>query len=592
MSLGIQRVYREEPPSKPTPTDRTLTNLPPRDRKFTGRFEDIRELHTLLAGNDIVALTQQATREPMGIGKSSTGIAYAWKYLNEYPGGVFFLCGSQEPFFVELAKLSEPLQQQRESNERETATKVCKHLTNGAASLLVIDGIDDPKRWTAIVESGFLPEGNCRKLVVSRCRTLAGAKKCEIARLENSQAVALLAAFRKDAKEHRNASIAGDMVDACHGMPLLVALVGAHMLINTHTNWADCYARLMQGGDGKPDLQQIADKVTDEILLTLPSQHRAALQIAALLPPDQIVTQWLVELIRVESESGLNADGELKEPSVVISDLIYMQLLRSLRDGHKIVGMHEVVRRRIRERSSGIDTQVALDLVADLAKRRAVEVQQAPESSPAQNELSPLLALAGELSSHGRIQDALQVVNQVCPAMSAAGRDYEVVATLDHIKTPNEELNQLITPTILTIKAASLMKVGDTSGARKNAESALKIEQARRGLNDPVVANRHSNLAGILKVQGDLLNARDQIERAIQIEENHFGPEHLNLSIRHWWLGEIALAEHNQEQAQREIQLAYRIMRKHLPEDHPQMQVLCKTLARYSVSPSDGAELN
>ena len=86
------------------------TNLPPRDLKFVGRFDELRQIHELLPRNRRVGLRQQAVPHTQGgMGKTAVAIAYGWKHLIDYPGGVFFLDVNSGSFVSELASLAELL---------------------------------------------------------------------------------------------------------------------------------------------------------------------------------------------------------------------------------------------------------------------------------------------------------------------------------------------------------------------------------------------------------------------------------------------------------------------------------------------------
>ncbi len=606
---AIEHTRRHVVPKTQTSTENPITNLPPRDRKFTGRFDELRDLHESLTYNSTVGLSQlQSAQVQRGIGKTSLAIAYGWKHMKDYPGGVFFLHGDRKPLCVELARLAEVMRLQPMSNEQSTAEKVTRRLAQSAPSLLIIDGVETEEQWRDIEESKLLPRGNCRWLVTTRRAKLGSGdmRMLSIGRMPYDHGIRFLSAFRKDAMDRENRLIVGDIVDWFDGLPLALGFVGAYMLIKDDMTWSECRERLSGLEIGKvvttkrgetitPDYPKFVSTMLDELLSVLPRQYAVALQYAALLPKEPIITNWLLEFVGYDSTTPAAQveASKLKQPSVVISDLIFMQLLRSLADGHKTIGMNNVVREKLRQRLSEGNNEArdAMQIVRDFAHNRSAIVSQFVQSKAGRSELSPLLRLSDELRGHGLISEAITVTNRVVPLLNALGRDYEAIEALEPLTTMDiaAELHPSEIAVLLTNKAASSLKLGDIQVARRYMELALQIEQKNRCPDDPVLAVRHSNLAGILKSQGELLKARRHIATAVLIEERHFGPDHLNLALRHWWLGDISLAENDQEGALKAYQLAYEILTKHLPAEHPQVQRMAKIVARHTPVSTDVA---
>ncbi len=586
----------ESKPSSP------ITNLPPSDPKFFGRDEELNEIHELLQEHGSVAITQQLVpHDDGGLGKTSTAIAYGWRYLNEFPGGVFFVSGCKSIWQADMAGLAKVLGLSRQSSQQATIASVEQHLSAGARSLLILDGLDDSAQWNDMQQSGLLPKGNCQQIVTTRRQQLQDLTICTLEGLPRDQAVGMLAMYREDAGERENRSIVRDIVDWFDGLPFALSLVGAHMLFHGDTTWINFRDRLRALGIGRalpdkrrgglaiPDYANHVRVLIDELLDAMPRQHRIALEYAALMPARRLMTKWLIALLQADESSpaGL-AGGAPKPATTVASDLIFVQLLRSLSEGHKTLTLHGALRKRLLQRhgKSHLEMADSLDNVQQLAEQRAATASAMAKKSAQREELLPLLQLACCLAEHGRSRESVAVANQVAPLLHSLGRELQVVEMLKPLA--EEEVIKQLAPeaaaVLLSNVAVSLAKSGQATVARRHMEQALQIEQRHLPPDDPALAIRHSNLAGILKALGDLVKARRHIETAIRIEEKHYGADHQNLAIRHWWLGDIALGEGEKDEARAEYQLAHKIMSKyHLPEN-PQVRMLTKILRRHDTA--------
>ncbi len=574
------------------------TNLPPRDPKFVGRFTEIDDIRETLAKTKNVALTQPPVpHKDGGVGKTSLAIAYGWAKLAEYPGGVFFLQDDAPSLMIELARLSDLLELPIQSTQRATAQAVINRLASGPPSLLIVDNVAESQKWYEAIRTNVIPEGNCHRLITTQRTELECLKMMTIGRLQQEQSVRMLAEFRQDAGDAENESLVGEVIDVLGGLPLGLATVGAFLAVNQSVTLRQCVDRLKQrestaadapnAGTSTPNFQQSVNAVIEDVVTTLPIQHRLVLELASLLCHREFMTKWLVELLQTEAvRAVVHESGQpVFEPTSVVSDLIFLQLLRSLGKGHKSLTMHPRLRARLHERCRAKQFALndAISLVVQLADRRSHIGNLAVQKSALRAELSPLLDLAEHLHQCGRLEAAVKVVNQLAPPLHSLGRDAEAVAAIDRFK-PTEIVDQLppaVGAVLLSNKAAALTSVGDLRAAHRYMEHALQIERQHLPAGDPALAIRHSNLAGILKTLGELDRARQHIKVAIAIEERHHGPEHLTLGLRRWWLADIESAAGNREEALSQYEHAREIMSKHLPSDHPQFRSLVDVLCEH-----------
>ena len=125
-------------------------------------------------------------------------------------------------------------------------------------------------------------------------------------------------------------------------------------------------------------------------------RHRA-LEYAALLPQDDIVGVWMVELLEQDPTITLpTPPGHEGHPvTAVLSDLEDLRVLIPGNCAERTLSLHRFLRHRLRDRlsASGDVRGTLLDAICGLAERRGPLSQQAIVENPApQAELKPLQA--------------------------------------------------------------------------------------------------------------------------------------------------------------------------------------------------------
>ena len=581
-----------------------LNNLPPRDPKFVGRFEELHQLSDLLVRNLRVGLYQQpAPHTQGGMGKTATAIAYAWQHLKNYPGGVFFLDASTAPLLTEMAKLSTLLGCAPAPNEQAAAHEVRDRLSLGPAALLIIDGLDESAKWNRAQQMKLIPEGNCRCLITTSRSSLSDVTMCVIGRLPRDHGVRALAGFRPDATDRENEPIAGDIVDMFDGLPIGLSLVGAFMALNPDSTWDSCRERVKKianatipdrprnnpdrgrGQQEVPDFVKLVHGFFDEVLESLPPQLRFGMEYAAHMPSSRIPMSWLSQLSQSGDATKLaKILGGVLTGQQVVAGLLSLQILRAQSPGYKSIGMSRILRRRMKQLfdDGNVQHDGAFDDVITMLGQRANTSELALQKKSIRNELTPLAEFAKELKNKRRFEEASKIANQVAQALHRLGRFHEVIELIDEL-LDNEVVDEFEPTTVAVLmsdKAVTLCAAGQVDEARRLMDRALQIEQRHLPTDHPTIAAHYSNLAGILIAGGELTKARRFIEQAIQIEEKQFGADNARLGLRHWWLGDIDVAEKKQDEAIARYQRAHEIMAKHFPAEHPHIKNLAKILDR------------
>jgi Tfp pilus assembly protein PilF len=566
------------------PVHKPPRNLPPRDERFAGREAELAELHGELNAASQVGITQQhAVHGHGGIGKTSTAIEYAWRHLDDYPGGVFYLaCDSELPPAV--SSLAPHLGLALSERSEEIAARVKQHLETGEPCLLVLDNVDGPEQWRNPPWNRYLPAGACRRLITTRAEHLADVKMYRLDRLDGDAGVALLAGFRPDAAGDADARRVVEWFD---GLAVGLTVAGAYMQDNPDLSWKryahsldekglDTVRRTEDAVAAQRTYERRVDSVFDDLVDSLPPAERRALEYAALLPEDEIYRDWLPaflsadEQVEVPEPPGREGEGA----SRVVAKLIERRLLRELRDEGAVLGLHRVLRHRLYERLSKENGQAALvESICKLARSRGVASHGWVEDRRVRVELKPLAALSRELAKSGQTKAAATLGNRITTPMRQLGRFAEQRAVLEPLASePNLTLiGQIESARLLSNLAMILKDMGELRESRERMERAIEIDEQNFDPNHPTLATRYSNFATILQDMGELRESRERMERAIKIDEQNFDPNHPTLATRYSNLATILLDMGELRDARERMERAIEIEERSFDPNHPSL---------------------
>ena len=623
----------------------TLTpprNIRQRNDRFVGRESEFDDLHDRLTRERNVGVTQQAGVHGMGgVGKTEVAFEYAWRRLDDYPGGVFGVRGDRDLLMPQLAELAVDLGLDEQDRPDRTAKMVKQRLEAPPDSLLIIDNLDEWDRLTTAAWRNWLPGEACRRIITTRQSHMPGlSEMMPLERLTREQGIELLAHHRPDAADQANHEAVGDVVDFFDGLAVGVNVVGLYMAINTTASWQKLKTDLETGGfaaikamekktGGALNYDQRVVAIFEETLSQLPEPEQRALEYASLMPPDVVVRSWLWDLLERDGDVKLDAVGFDRPAEAVVSSLLRLTLLHPIGDDAQLTSLHRLLRQHINDRLEADKGQreKLLDQIRDLAERRGENSHEAVTDKAIRWELSPLLALSKRLRELGRISDAAKLANWVHTPMEVLDRFEEdrvslarfldgsgaivegvptaeagilhsnLAMTLRDLGDPNgarEQMERAIEideahseadhPRLavsLSNLALILQDVGDLNGARKQIERAIQIDQKHFEPNHPTLAIRYSNLATILRDLGDPKSARKQMERAIDIDPAHFEADPPTLATRYNNLAHIELEDGNKAEACRLWRMAYEILTRHFDDDHPNLRSVVAALEKH-----------
>jgi tetratricopeptide (TPR) repeat protein len=500
----VYEALRERPASP--------NNLPHLPDHFVGREYELDVLHTLLEGGDDAAISGVESLCDGGIGKSLLAMAYAYRHLEKYPGGVVYLRGDSPSLVADLALVAEDWGVPKGESPRETAgifRQVLQDPTRPA--LLLVDNLDDLKSLTPEVRA-VLPKHPCRCLATTRLRSIPGMRSLSLDNLREEDAVALLTRFRPDAEEHPTP--VRRIVLGLERWALGVTLVGVYMSCRPAVTWEGYAAHLEDKGllslelldeqvavaDGptgndmvRPDrYPHRVSALLDDVLSTLPPATQRLLEYAALLPRDLAPVPWLVALLEEDDvERRTPGPGETSVAASSVVELVEQRRLFRETGGADVLRTIAVHRLLADELTSRLHTTGAHEprmrtVLAHATSRARYLFDHAIQDKEGRHELPVLQALLEELEDEGPFAKEVALL-----ASETSG-----------------VLNAL----------------GDHAAARACSERAVPVGEATLGADDPKLAARYSNVAAVLKDEGKLEEARGYLERAIAIEESALPP--------------------------------------------------------------------
>lgn len=562
-----------------------------RNRSFTGREDELDRLHSLFASNTPGAAFQ-ALSGLGGVGKTQLALEYAYLFASSYD--VVWWLRAEEPAtlaadFADLA-MALRLPGRNESDQRVSIEIVKQWLSRSGRWLLIFDSVREPRD----VAPYLTPAGTGHVLVTSRHAAWRGvATPLPMRGLKRDDAIAFLLSRTGSADTDPTAQDepAAQLAEALGDLPLALAQAGAYIEESgtTIAAYLDLFQRrqeeLLRRGAGSESAPTVAT-TWDIAIRDARSRSPAAaelLNLCAFLAPDDIPRDAL----------GEGADrfppvlaATVKDPLALgdaVAALRRYSLIEVLEDGisvHRLV--QAVVRERLPdderkawvERAASLVNQVfPTDLddpaVRSLGKRwlphvRAV-AERAGAAGVAQETIAQVLYRAAKLSrKSGAYKDSRELFLRALGIATAIyGPDHAKVAAI---------LSGLALALVLG-------DLGDPAEARRYAERALAIDEARLGTVDMAVARDLNNLAHVSWRFGELDKARAYVERAIKIHEEIRGADDPELIRRLNNRGFLLREMRDLEGARQLLERALALGESRLGPDDPDVATFHSNLA-------------
>jgi tetratricopeptide (TPR) repeat protein len=470
-----------------------ITNLPARNRNFTGRAELLERLQAgLRAASGDVSPQAMVIHGLGGVGKSQLVLEYAHWHAAEYELIWWIPAQRTTTAVAALAALARRLGGQEDTEQGELMAELFAELRRRTRWLLIFNNADTPKQLAPLLPPG----GDGHVLVTSR--DPAWAKVAEPLRLDVLRRVESVALLRRRTGSDDEASAVA-VAEFLGDLPLALEEAAAY-IEETRIDLVE-YLRLARErtaelfGLDQPsgDEQRVATTWSvslDSIRLEAPAAEEL-LDLCAFLAPDDI-----------PRELPRHDPGQLPSP-----------LAQAARDP---LAYHDAVR---------VLGRYSLATVTPSALGVHLLVQVVVRAR---------LGLEGE-RRWGEV--AVRLLQQTFPDRSSEAAAWpacqrllpHVLVTAEHakrLKVGREEAGWLLDRT-----SAYLRGRGQALQALRTAERALAITREALGPNHPVLGERHYTLGRILLDLGDLDGARAELERALAIVDMAVDADHPSAAI-------------------------------------------------------------
>jgi len=573
-----QRTHRPTPPDPAAPAaapplpSGSVADYDPRKRVFSvpyrqkgdqvvGREEALERVRRQLSAGRRTAIGQTAVFQGLGgLGKTQLAVEYAYRYRDDYPGGVIWLTADQD-LDAQLIELAVKARWIAPESEHRFKLEIARHrLRSVSDCLIVFDNLEDP----ATIRD-YLPEppANPHILVTSRDdQPDFIAVPIDLLDLDQSLRMLTQEAGREpDGESERDAAL--EIARTLGGLPLALELAGAYLArravgfqryleLLRHDLKQALPARFASLTRHEADLyatlQISAGAFAEE------PQLRPVLDVLTWSGPGPMGLDLLAKLVGVEDPADLT--GALGLGTA-------LHILQSV-PGTDRYALHRLVREVRREQIPIADRA---DWAAELCGRingwfsaLRDDFLQLPRFEAEMDHLREWHDHAVRLAPRQAVRLTWL---QAYPPFHQ-GRPQEIQrcierALIEHRQQGCDEAALLAN--LLNDLAYSMNALGDAKGALELNEKALAIQRAILGDQHPDTAKSLNNIAEFTNILGDPKRALELAEEALAIQRGLFGDRHPDTARS---LNNIAIHTHTLGQPQRALKLAEQALAIHL----------------------------
>jgi tetratricopeptide (TPR) repeat protein len=533
--------------------ERSPSTVPPYNRNFSGRLEELLDLRQRLKDDRAGVIC--GVHGLGGIGKTELAFTYAHAFASAYPGGRFILhCDGKTSLrdavlgtdsFTSLFRDRIGEQERMIPDTYFAAIAAClrQRIETDGHVLLVLDNVTDvsvvaPQQTDRLTALG----PKLHLLATTRLRPPSGGMWLTLGELPESDALDVLEKHRpfersererrermeprpsgsgcldvapslpdgrgsKESETERTAAIR--IVKRLGGFALAIELVAAWLAAHPEVTYAGFLQRL-----GLEDLEALADAEADPgielrrhnherqvaavlgpTLAALEPAERRALEYAALLPADVVALPWLRELAAGDfPELDAPPRPGRADPWSDLCRSLFRLALFSRAEGatadSRIVRVHRLVQDLVQREWDEETLARRRQALQTLVENRDAALEKTTRWQDARWELEPFDALARLWAETGHPRASW--------LLAQAGNRWHGLAEWP--------------------RAEPLMRRG------------LAIEETSRGLDHPFVAIQLNNLAQLLQATNRLAQAEPLMRRALAIDEQSYGAEHPNVA--------------------------------------------------------------
>lgn len=609
--LGIKRALTAldarpmTPPSSATTTTKSaIHNLGMRNRFFTGREVELKQLAaTLLSRKSVAVYTTTGTSDTQviqglgGIGKSQLVLEYAWRHLHDYEVIWWIRAESGQTLQSDIASLGERIGLAG-TNVEERSQAALGWLEYHDNWLIVLDNAPNPAgvtEWIPPNHAGHL-------LITTRHRAgwkkLANALDMDVMSKEEGSAFLLHRMEMWNTATKTQRQTADTLTEELGGLPLALEQAASYM--DEMTLSLEVYLKkfrakglaLMNSISARPTLGEYAQTIYttwqlsfDQAMAENPMAC-VLLNLMSFLEPDDIprslLWEWRARWLNEEMDWARRLPDE-DAYDLALTTLHRFALIRLEKEKDSL-SIHRLVGAVTRDRLGEEGQQRYLALVLAVM-RQAYDIEfHDMAARPDARRLHHHVLNIARMGEHFGV-DLIRVnfLYNRCALFWVSQAAYGLARELfEHALSLAETIHGPEHPNVApTLNNLGLMlhEQGDLTGAREIFERTLAIGEKYLDPDHPTIAIRLNNLGSVLRKQGNLSEARELIKRALEIGDKSLDPDHPEMAK---WLnnmGMVLLDSGELLEARQHLERALRIRIKILGSEHPEVALCLSNMA-------------
>ncbi len=531
--------------SSPAPT--FPGGLPPvwtvpyrRNPHFTGRVQQLEELHSALCSKREAALT--ALHGLGGVGKTQLALEYLYRHKSDYEVVGWIEAETPESLSRDVGRLAAEigLDEAEEPDQEVIAAAVRDWCERHGSWILVFDNAADPDLLRR-----YLPrDGRGHVLITSRRHDWGRIGSSPVRPFERTESVEFLDQRADGKSSDELAEVLGDL-------PLALEQALAYMretALSTE-RYLELFRQrrsdMLQRGQSEDYPETVAatwQLSFDQVEAGSPVAADL-LRLVAFLAPENLPRDLLTE----GAEHLPDRLGEAAKDGLELLDAEAVASRYSLIDvADDSLSMHRLVQAVARDGCDEAARERWSGVVVRMLESAFSHDEHDPKTWERAGRLLPHAVMAAGHGEAAKPEIAAGLLNVIGGYLKAR---HQLSTALEHrqraLRIAEEVLGAEHSKVAWYANDVGLIlrMKGDLTGALEYYQQALNIGEAVHGLEHQHVATYANNIGVILQAQGDLAGAVEYLERALAIDEALYGPEHPKVAIRANNIGQILKAQ-------------------------------------------------